>query len=84
MANLVPIGIENFVDAQRIYYVDKTVIVKDLLGGCASKAVLVTRPSCFIVARGPFTFMQWSSIGQITSAKWKKSIPQPEFEQEGI
>ena len=42
-----PIGIEDFEQASSKYYVDKTLIIKDIVDGCLGQSVLVTRPRRF-------------------------------------
>ena len=42
-----PIGIENYIDAQQYYYVDKTMFVKEILQRYIGKALLITRPRRF-------------------------------------
>ena len=42
-----PIGIENYLDAIRTYYVDKTMIVKDAIDFFSYRTVLITRPRRF-------------------------------------
>lgn len=47
MKNNVPIGIEDFKIAQDYYYVDKTLMIKDLIENYNGKSVLITRPRRF-------------------------------------
>ena len=42
-----PIGIEDFEQANSKYYVDKTLIIKDIIDGCLGQSILVTRPRRF-------------------------------------
>ncbi|MDY6392025.1 MAG: AAA family ATPase [Bacilli bacterium] len=42
-----PIGIENFKEAAQRYYVDKTLLIEDLVTQCEYKSVLITRPRRF-------------------------------------
>ena len=42
-----PIGIEDYVDAQRYYYVDKTAFIKELIDGYVGKSMLIIRPRFF-------------------------------------
>lgn len=42
-----PIGIEDFEQANEKYYVDKTLIIKDIIDSCLGQSVLVTRPRRF-------------------------------------
>lgn len=42
-----PIGIEDFEQANGKYYVDKTLIIKDIVDSCLGQSILVTRPRRF-------------------------------------
>ncbi len=42
-----PIGIEDFAKIKGKYYVDKTLIIKDLIDNCVGQSVLLTRPRRF-------------------------------------
>lgn len=42
-----PIGMENYLDAIRTYYVDKTMIIKDAIDFFSYRTVLITRPRRF-------------------------------------
>ena len=43
----IPIGVEDFLLANKQYYVDKTLIIKDIIDNCLGKSVLITRPRRF-------------------------------------
>lgn len=43
----VPLGVENFVEANELYYVDKTRILKDIIDSGLGKTMLFTRPRRF-------------------------------------
>ena len=43
----VPIGIEDYIKAQSYYYVDKTLLIKDVIDNYIGKSILVTRPRRF-------------------------------------
>ena len=43
----VPIGIEDYAKAQNYYYIDKTLLIKDILNNNIGKSLLVTRPRRF-------------------------------------
>jgi len=47
MLKKVPIGIEDYRNAQKYYYIDKTLLIKDLLDDCIGKSILITRPRRF-------------------------------------
>ena len=42
-----PIGVDDYLEAQNYYYVDKTLFIKDIIDSYLSKSVLVTRPRRF-------------------------------------
>ena len=42
-----PIGVENFKEATKKYYIDKTLMIKDLIERGEGKAILLTRPRRF-------------------------------------
>lgn len=46
MLNL-PIGVDDFLDAQNYYYVDKTSFIKNIINSYLSKSILITRPRGF-------------------------------------
>ena len=46
MKNL-PIGVEDYLDAQRLFYVDKTLLIKDIIDHGMYKSMLFTRPRRF-------------------------------------
>lgn len=47
MSFRMPIGIEDYITAQRYYYVDKTMIINNLINDYIGKSLLVTRPRRF-------------------------------------
>ncbi len=47
MNNNVPIGIENYKEAQNYYYVDKTLLIDEIINSMIGKSILVTRPRRF-------------------------------------
>ena len=47
MMKSLPIGIEDFKEAQNYYYVDKTMFIEDIVSTMFGKAILITRPRRF-------------------------------------
>lgn len=47
MRKQLPIGIENFEEAQSYYYVDKTLLIREITETMMGKSILVTRPRRF-------------------------------------
>ena len=42
-----PIGVDDYLEAQNYYYVDKTLFIRDLIDSYLSKSILITRPRRF-------------------------------------
>lgn len=47
MVKNIPLGVENFIEACNSYYVDKTMIIKDIIDNCLGRPLLITRPRRF-------------------------------------
>lgn len=47
MFKKVPIGIENYIEANQSFYVDKTLIIKDIIEYHLGRSILITRPRRF-------------------------------------
>ncbi len=47
MIKNIPLGVENFIEACQSYYVDKTLIIKDIIDNCLGRPLLITRPRRF-------------------------------------
>ena len=47
MLKRIPIGVENYIEACQSYYVDKTMIIKDIIQNCLGRPLLITRPRRF-------------------------------------
>ena len=47
MIKSVPIGIEDFAQVENKFYIDKTLIIKDIIDSCLGASVLITRPRRF-------------------------------------
>lgn len=47
MIKNIPLGVENYIEANSYFYVDKTLIIKDIIDNCIGRPLLITRPRRF-------------------------------------